>query len=491
MKCSHCQRNVEPNWNSCPYCKTILSKDTNSNNTDPQTKPKQNEVDTVKSTTKNRDSFSADQKSFDSNKTGPLVGSVAGEEDRKKGQHREDQKEEVRPPRERPDYKIQEVDQTKYEEMDMSDLEEIGKRKMVSSEGAKVEGIFRGTSRQSQIDADSAVIVERTKERGYVPSGPSINAKDSVVKVSQETHIHEIMGDTDFHYLAPIDEPGILPCWLVQQPKSNKQFVAKILPVGEKEFSTFTSSVSQLVAGTPQLVGYVPQAYVRKRIECPKGLSSEKGGLVILREYCPLKPLEVWHKHSNRGLRITRLLTYASLVRSISNLLKQRNIRHGGIKPENIYVSFNNPKQFQITDFRLREIKNMIADRDPSFRQRLQAYEQENPFLAANCKENPGISYPDIVSLGYLLIYLLIGSKKFLKHATTKDPQGLVNDVPGRRLWTVAQTAISGQIKGHDVLIAELSSAIRAMGEDSGEVRISVTRMLARRGRSGRQSRRR
>jgi len=238
------------------------------------------------------------------------------------------------------------------------------------------------------------------------------NLKDSVYSDKSTQNYNNINnfyhGDNaEYKFIRRIEYPDILKSFIVRSTKTKKFYLAKLLPVSTEHHERFDSLRSSLkntennFLNFTSIIGYSDISFETHF------LKKAENYLVLLREYTSYQSLlDVVKKYQKIGAPQA-----VNLISKIANRLKFSQHQHGGLKPENIFVSDpgksnNEFKTFEITDYRLIEIKNSITKYDDRFRNEFYEQKKGDEYLSGY-DSSRGIG--DIIALGKILIHMING----------------------------------------------------------------------------------
>lgn len=287
--------------------------------------------------------------------------------------------------------------------------------------------------------------------------------------------INNYNGNTDKPYLLGQmvgDNNGFLSFWVVN--KSNQELLlGKFIPVTAMYHAQVRRFCDSAVINVKEMVNY-HGLVSPSEIE---GLVQQVGndGLVLLRQEvpCNFKSVEtIFVQPCGAVDALTRVLL-------LTDKLAMRNHQHGGISPFNVFMSPTSYSQLFITDYRLAELKHLVADSHADFRECLRR--RTNLTVFSYAYSGGGTAAPDdVIKLGWFLLRLLLGQTRFYEFCNStmipfeaKEPELLALE-PKLTAFKIADAARKGEIKG----LTELSKRINSVSEDKEDTDFGFGNLL-------------
>ena len=129
------------------------------------------------------------------------------------------------------------------------------------------------------------------------------------------------------------------------------------------------------------------------------------------------------------------------------------------MKPENIFLLDNRIERIELTDFGLRSVKEYIAKITPEFKAYWMSLERDDSFTC-HIPETESEKQWDIVSMGKLLIFVLVGESCFARLDFKKNIENqnvdLHLDPTGEKLMSMGWSICQDGCNSMDLLIEEV-----------------------------------
>jgi len=363
-------------------------------------------------------------------------------------------------------------DNWKHQKLDFEDISQ--RKRSPDREGSPGETEPHGIIFKEDVVASDSTITDSSRHirnrtvQGESRSGITFEGDASLVdskiidkskhiskdKRQYHQHFHDnrkiVNRSKTYQYQHMLHE-GLFRSWVVtkRNKKTSKRelFIAKLIPVPVDKMGDFENCLRSITTPVKELIDYVCFETL-DQISAPENFSC-RSCIVLLREYANMTSFRDIVEDKKR----LESSNVALLARNIARLLDFRRDPHGGLKPENIFLNHYN-NFFVLTDYRLNEIKRLTAKFNSDFGKRWYQEEQSDVFTQ---KKDAKRSQYDVKSLGYIILYGLLGNEEFYKGRLAESIESLPKNVD-QQLISVAQKAIRLEIENPAELVAEIEN---------------------------------